>query len=248
MAQLDIDGSVILGSNKLLNLPTGFGRWGAEDPRLTVWNDRLFLSYTDGYEMGFAEIDDDGSVKAARVLRGGKIIQSVMFDRDKREKNWGFFGTDDGLFVSYWVAPHVVFRFDERRGKLGERWETPWPTPAEAGQLHGGSTPVATDGLFWRVVHSHVPTSAGNHCYRLWLMAFDEKPPFGPRWFCTKPLVVAEREQLPVPEQVFHDVVFCGSAERVNDGWLIFFGENDRRIRHGVVPDALIFPHLKSAG
>jgi hypothetical protein len=162
-----------------------------------------------------------------------------MFDRDKREKNWGFSGTDDGLFVSYWVAPHVVFRVDEKRGKLGEGWETAWSAPEGVGQLHGGSTPVLHDGLFWRVVHSHVPASAGNHIYCLWLMAFDGKPPFAPRWFCAKPLVAGEREQSPVPEQVMHDVVFCGSSERAPEGWRIFFGENDRRIRYGVVSDRL---------
>jgi hypothetical protein len=41
---------------------------------------------------------------------------------------------------------------------------------------------------------------------------------------------------------------FRGSANRTPDGWRIFFGENDRLIRHGVVPDALIAPHLISVG
>ena len=87
---------------------------------------------------------------------------------------------------------------------------------------------------------------SGNHCYRLRLMAFDAMPPFAPRWFCTKRLVVAERELSPVPEQVVHNVVFRGSAERAAGGWRIFFGENDRRIRQGVVPDELILPSLQS--
>lgn len=246
LAQLDADRRVIPGSNQLLRVPTGFGKWGAEDPRLTVWNDRLFLSYNDGWQMGFAELDEEGNLQTARVLRDRKVVRNVLFDKDQREKNWAFFGPDDGLFVSYWVAPQVVFRFDEQKGKLGERWETPWTIPVDAGQLHGGSTPVLHEGLFWRVVHSHVATESGRHCYRLWLMAFDAKPPFAPRWFCVKPLVVAERDPSPAPEQVVHDVVFCGSAERASDGWRIFFGENDRRIRHGVVPDAMILPHLQA--
>ena len=246
LAQLDAKGCVLSGSNKLLRVPTGFGKWGAEDPRLTVWQDRLFLSYTDGWEMGFAELDDGGSVVTVRILRERKVVRNVLFEKTQREKNWGFFGTDDGFFVSYWVAPQVVFRFDERKGKLGERWETPWTVPADAGQLHGGSTPVAHDGLIWRVVHSHAATESGRHCYRLWLMAFEAKPPFAPCWFCAKPLVVAARDPSPVPEQVVHDVVFCGSAERASDGWRIFFGENDRRIRHGVVPDAMILPHWQA--
>ena len=108
LAQLYRKGRVIAGSNRLLRVPTGFGRWGAEDPRLTVWRDRLFLTYSDSWEMEFAELDEAGHILTARVLRERKVVRNVMFDKDQREKNWGFFGNDEGLFVSYWVAPHVV--------------------------------------------------------------------------------------------------------------------------------------------
>ena len=245
LARLDNDGRVIPGSNKLLSLPTDFGKWGAEDPRLAVWNDRLLLAYCDGWKTALAELDADGRILKARIFREKKIVESIAFDKDQREKNWGFFGTDEGLFVSYWTAPHVVFRYDERRGRLGEQWQAAWSVPAEVGQLHGGSSPVMHEGLMWRVVHSHRALENNIHRYQLWLMAFAAKPPFKPVWFCTQPLVIAEREKTPLPEQVSHDVVFCGSAERTPEGWLIFFGENDRRIRSGVVPDALIAPHLK---
>ncbi len=244
LAQLDDDGGVITGSNKLLTLPTGFGIWGAEDPRLSVADDRLLLSYNDGWRTGLAEIDEHGKPTKARLFRQREYVEGVVVTKDRREKNWGFFENKDGLFVSYWVAPHVVFRCDERRAKLGERWQTSWKAPTEVGELHGGSSPVLHDGLLWRVVHSAVSVGEGFRRYQLWLMAFRPKPPFAPRWFCRKPLVVAEREKKPVPEQVQNDVVFCGSLERVDKGWRIFFGENDRRIRFGTVPDALIAAHL----
>lgn len=195
IARLDDAGGVVAGSNKLLNLPTDFGKWGAEDPRLTVRHDRLLLSYCDGWKTAIAELDEDGHILKARIFREKKIVESIAFDKDQREKNWGFFGTDGGLFVSYWMAPHIVFRYDERRGKLGEQWQTAWTAPVDVGQLHGGSSPVAHDGLLWRVVHSRRVIENDVQCYQLWLMAFAAKPPFKPVWFCKKPLVVAEREK-----------------------------------------------------
>ena len=79
-------------------------------------------------------------------------------------------------------------------------------------------------------------------------MAFADAPPFAPRWFCRKPLVVGEPETSRVPEPVYHHVVFCGSMERVENEWLLFFGENDLRIRYGVIEDDLIAEHLVRIG
>jgi hypothetical protein len=116
--------------------------------------------------------------------------------------------------------------------------------PVETTVMHGGSSPVWHDGHFWRVIHSAPEVASGIRCYRLWLMAFAATPPYAPQWFCTIPLVIAEPEQSTRPEPIVHHVVFCASLERVEKGWLIFFGENDLRIRYGVIEDALIAPHL----
>jgi len=188
-------------------------------------------------------LDDDGSVARAALFTETPFIPGVTSNKDRREKNWGFFARNGQLYVAYWVAPHVVFACDGWKLKIRRRWETPWTPPASVGLPHGGSSPVWHDGLFWRIVHSY-PEPNGIRRYRLWLMAFDADPPFAPRWFCDKPILIAEPEMSPVPEQVAHQVVFCSSLERTEDGWLIFFGENDRRIRHGIIPDTLLAPHL----
>ncbi len=171
-------------------------------------------------------------------------MPGLVFEKDHREKNWGFFASGGELFAVYWVAPHVVFRCDLQRRRLGQRWETPWTPPDGVGLPHGGSTPVWHEGMFWRVVHSYPDHQGGKRRYRLWLMAFADAPPFAPRLFCAKPLVVAEPEREPIPEPIHHDVVFCSSIERTDGGWRLFFGDNDRRMRQGVIEDALIAPHL----
>ncbi len=246
LARLDENYRVIPGTNRLLELPTNYGVWGAEDPRLMLADDRLLLSYSDGLHTGLCELKPDGTPARSTVIAANPFDASLALTKDTREKNWGFFSHGGKIFVSYWVAPHIVFAYDERQGKLGRRWVTPWTPPIAMDKLHGSSPPVWHDGLFWRVVHSSPMGNGGRRTYRLWLMAFAETPPFEPRWFCQEPLVIAEAERAPIPEQIQHEVVFCGSIERTAEGWHLFFGENDRRMRHGVIEDALITPHVLS--
>jgi hypothetical protein len=248
LACLDQSGRVIPGSNRLLSLATQYGVWGAEDPRFTVWQDRLLLTYNDGSRMGLAEIGEDGSVLWSRVFRNASFSLDAAKLGGRREKNWGLFGVGEELFVSYWVSPHVVYQCDEKKMRLGERWESPWSAPTGFGEIHGGSAPVAHDGWMWRVVHSRFPTPFADHVvdrYRLWLLAFEPKPPFRVRWFCKEPLVVGRPDGARHPEQVPSHVVFCGSLERREKGWRIYFGENDRWIRSGVIPDSLIEKRLE---
>ncbi len=248
LVQLDAEFRPIAGTNRILDLPTDFGRWGAEDPRFTLWDDRLFLSYCDGYRAGIAEIADDGSLHRATLLSQKVIVEGVTAGKDWREKNWGPFPGPDGLLVAYWVNPHVVIEFDAHTRTLGRHFAVPWTVPVETTVMHGSSPPVLHDGLYWRVVHSAPGVGNGIRCYRLWLMAFEAAPPYTPVWFCTVPLVIAEPEQATRPEPVVHHVVFCGSLERVENGWLLFFGENDVRIRYGVIEYALIASHLVRVG
>ena len=246
LVNLDEEFRPIAGTNKILDLPTGFGRWGAEDPRFTIWEDRLFLSYSDAYRTGLCEITAEGHVVNAGLFPNDLLVEGVTTEKDRREKNWGFFGAPGGMFMVYWVNPHVVFEGDPHRHTLGESYSTPWTPPVETSCLHGGSSPVWHDGLYWRVVHSSSASNGSGRTYRLWLMAFADAPPFAPKKFCVVPLVIGEPETATRPEPIPHHVVFCSSLERVENGWLLFFGESDLRIRQGIIADELIEPHLES--
>jgi hypothetical protein len=248
LVNLDAEYRPTAGTNHVLDLPTGFGRWGAEDPRFTIWEDRLFLSYSDAYRTGLAEIDAGGAILSAGLLPSSVFIPGVTAEKDRREKNWGFFGHDGDFFVAYWVNPHVVIECDPEQRTLGASCEAAWTPPVEVGRLHGGSTPVWHEGLYWRVVHSSPASHAGVRTHHLWLMAFADAPPFAPVRFCTVPLVIAEPDQTPRLEPIAHHVVFCSSLERVEKGWLLFFGESDLRIRYGVIADEMIEPHLQAVG
>ncbi|MEJ7606662.1 MAG: hypothetical protein WKF37_10430, partial [Bryobacteraceae bacterium] len=130
LAELNDAFDVIPGTNTLLNLQTQYGGWGAEDPRLIVHEDRLFLSYSDGARVGLAELDEDGTVIRSKLFAKNAVMKIPALHKDDREKSWGFFSAQGRLFIVYWTSPHIVFAYDQGRRKLGSRWETEWNVPA----------------------------------------------------------------------------------------------------------------------
>ncbi len=226
------------GTDRLLELPTRFGEWGAEDPRFFTAEGDLWICYTDGWGIGVARLGEDGVVVRSGLFPAGSDLQQ----REHREKNWGFFSTEFGTFTVYWNCPHVVYDVDLNAWTLGRRYESPWNPPVETGELHGGSNIVEHDGLLWRVLHSRRRSlyDSGRPAYQLWMMAFDPHPPFTPRRFSRQPILIAAPEVNTGNALVPVDVVFCGGLERELAGWRIWFGDNDLRLRTGLVPDALL--------
>jgi predicted GH43/DUF377 family glycosyl hydrolase len=226
----------IAGTSRLLELPTRFGEWGSEDPRLFTAHGKLWLCYTDGWGIGLAELSDNGE-----VIRAGLFPKNAPIVRNghERQKNWGFFEVDGRVYVSYWTSPHIVHEVDLKNWTLGIKMESDWQPPTDAGELHGGSNFVEREGLLWRVVHSHAP-SGDDHVYRLWMMAIDARPPFRVRRFSRRPLLVGIPETDPTTANCVAHVVFCGGLSRESGGWRLTFGQNDKRMRTGVILDTLL--------
>lgn len=244
LCRLGQDMRPIPGTNRQLSIPTRFGDTGAEDPRLFEHEGRLWLAYTDAWAMGLAELNADGEVLQSHLFPARR---PELPPRGPRDKNWGFFSYRGELFASRWPAPHQVSRCDLDAWTIDRTWQSDWPTGWNFGELHGGSSPAFHDGLFWRVVHSRIaePGHPNGETYHLAMMAFDPAPPFRVRWFSSRPFLSGEPEPPGQPIAVHHRVVFCSSCERVDGGWLIFFGENDLRMRHGIVSDADLTANLR---
>ena len=230
LVQLTKEGEVIGGSNRLLSLPTQFGEWGAEDPRLFVHENRLFLSYTDGWAMGLAELDAKGRVLSAKMLPG------PLPGGSKREKNWGCFSFNNQLYVDYWISPHQVYEFDPILGRRGQGWVTEWTGPGSTAELHGGSSPVLHGGLFWRLVHYH--EAGPPMTYVVLMVAFAAAPPFEMKLVSRAPLLRGVADPQPYRGQPSHGVVFPSSLERTTSGWRITAGINDRKIMSAEISDA----------
>ncbi len=231
------------GSSRLLELATRFGVWGAEDPRFFKVQGTLWLCYTDGWGMGLAELSASGEVVRCGLYPREEANRT---DLATRQKNWGFYEAEGKVYLIHWTCPHIAHEADLENWTLGQRTESKWVPPVLTGELHGGSNVVAHAGLLWRVVHSHGPSAYDRwrRTYRLWMMAFDPQPPFAVRLFSAKPLVVGIPESDPGSENVPADVVFCGSLTREGEGWRLTFGQNDKRMRTGVMRHDLLMPHM----
>lgn len=95
----------------------------AEDPRLIVHNDELYLFYTDGFKMYYAALDlelEDGILVGVRckyiICPKPPLITRIAMDKkyDGREKNWSPFSYEGQLWVIYSVTPFVLMNLETR--------------------------------------------------------------------------------------------------------------------------------------
>ena len=244
VVQIDHAMIPIPGTNRILKLQTRFDGWGAEDPRMFVYDGSMYVSYGDGYRMMLAQLDAAGD-----VVRCGAIPSDVL-DKNHptehpREKNWGFFEFEGRLFCQQEVSPLVTWEFDPKTWRVINKWESRWRwTSAFGRRINGGAPPVLHDGLYWRWVHSHRNESMPNERKSWWsdkpvnsanryyphLMCFKAEPPFDPVAISQRPVFFAPWEHPDTVTPTWHSVAYVGSAEREKDGWRLFYGENDCRI------------------
>lgn len=244
LVQIDHEMHPIPGTSRILDLPTRFDGWGAEDPRMFIFDGGMYLSYGDGYRMMLAQLSDNG-----QVVRAGAVPSNVVDMNppqiQPREKNWGFFEHDGRLFCQQDVSPLVTWEFDVKTWRVINKWEIPWKWRSNFGhRFNGGSPPILHDGVFWRWVHTHRSEKLPEarriwwsdkpietaHRYYPHLFCFKAEPPFEPIAVTSKPVFIPPWEPGGTDNPTWHSVAYVGSAERDKDGWRLFYGENDCRI------------------
>lgn len=261
MCELNKSFNPIDGTNKLLNINTrfvdGVTFWGAEDPKFFTFNNKLFASCGDGYNVIIIAFD-----KNARVINSFYIPKNIVLDehpsQSNRQKNWGFFVSQNRLFAHIHPDGHKFFEFDKDFNvinKFESEFSFKWPHTCKTCDMgfHGASPPKFHNNLFWRFIHSyteHYPTINEHKArvadYFATIIAFKCEPPFEMVYACKEPLVTSVNDFGPnIP--TWNSTVFIGSQERVKDGWRIFYGENDLRIVTRIIPDDIINKNLISS-
>jgi hypothetical protein len=139
LVQLDEKWNPIPGTNKLLPLHTRFDGWGAEDPRLFIFQGKLHMAYGDGFRMLLATFSDKGEILRSEYVPTDEDLSYPPNTR-AREKNWGFFCIKDRLFAQQYAAPNIILEFDPVKWTVINRFvqEWVWRSPHGA-ELHGGS-------------------------------------------------------------------------------------------------------------
>lgn len=237
ISELDREWNPVLESTVVLNLHSKFGNYCVEDPRFFVYNNDLWLTYTDAHEVALARLNDD-------LTTADSFYLERPWFHTRPEKNWTFFQSGEQLYASYGIAPHKVIEvnLDDHTTKFVH--ETRFDYQWKYGELRGGSCPVEHDGLLWSFFHSSVNIREESYGpirqYFIGVYAFEPKPPFRPVWMSKQPLLAGEEEKFQHDRPSQHSVIFPCGAVRAAGGWLVTFGENDCRSRMAFFDDEIV--------
>lgn len=236
MCLLNDDLQPIENTNVLLELHSnlsGFAKgYHVEDPRLFIFNDELYLSYTDGYQMAQAKINPETL----------QAVESFYIDKPKEgttEKNWTFFEYENELYSLYDISKMEVFKMN---GPKWERFSTAeYKSSWVWGQLRGGTSPVKVGNNYLTFFHSALPiVTKGVHGrqYFMGAMLFEGKPPFKPIGISRQPILAGENISEGIPRlsnKIY--VVFPGGLIRRESSWVVSFGYNDLQCRFVDISD-----------
>lgn len=242
---LDENLAPIQSTNKLLNLHSdlkGFVKgFHVEDPRLFTFNNELYLSYTDGYQMAQAKINPETL----------EAVESFYLDKPvatRTEKNWTFFESEGQLYSNYSYSPHTIFKID------GPKWEQVYQTPFlndwKWGEIRGGTSPYLIDDKFVSFFHSAMDIQYKHSRGRQYFMGaivFSATAPFEILHISKEPIIAGEltKESIPrLSNKIF--VVFPSGVVKLEDGWAVSFGYNDHECRIVNISDEFLETNLKN--
>lgn len=226
--------SAPLQSNK--SFPKGYH---VEDPRLFIYNDELYLSYTDGYQMAQAKINPETL----------QAVESFYIDKPKQgrtEKNWTFFEDVGKLYSVYSISPHVILEMDG--SKFSPAYSEAFKHEWKWGELRGGTSPMRIGENFISFFHSAVSITYKNQLGRQYFMGaymFSGKPPYEPLYISKEPIICGEEISQGIPRlsnKIF--VVFPSGVIRKESSYLVSFGYNDLNCRYVEVSDELLKENL----
>lgn len=241
LVRLDDDFEPIQETNTIPELHSelrGFSKgYHVEDPRLFEHDNKLYLSYTDGYSMLQSEIDP----KTLQAKDGFYIRKPA---KERIEKNWTFFQQGSNLYAVYQIAPHTIYRMEGQNFQT--LYEQEWGYNEKGGLLKGGSSPVLTDDGFLSFFHYTIDFKEGGRQYMMGAYLFDKDPPFNLLAITDRAIVAGEQIPTGIPRlsnKIY--VVFPGGAIRHKDGWRVSFGYNDYQCRYVDVSDDYLNANLK---
>ena len=239
---LDSDLKPIAETNKVLDLRTALKGYTpgyhAEDPRLFTFNDELYLSYTDGYQMGQAKINPE------LVAEESYYIDKP--DKLKTEKNWTFFESEGKLFSVYNIAPHIIFEMN--KSKFRESVRQPFIHNWKWGMLSGGTSPQRHGDYFLSFFHSAQYTKYNGDISRQYFIGaylFESKFPFTPVAISKEPLLAGEPINPMIPRlsnKIY--VVFPSGMIRKENSWMVSYGSNDYECKFIEITDKLLEENL----
>jgi len=226
---LDDDLQPIQDTNVLLKLHSnlkGFAKgFHVEDPRLFIHNDELYLSYTDGYQMGQAKINPE-----TREVEDSFYLDKVI--RTRTEKNWTPFSVDGNLYYIYDLAKMQLLKMQDKLFSQDSMLE---PVSWNFGELRGGCPPIKYGKNYILFFHSSTNITVRNTMgrqYHMGAMVIEGKYPYKPIAISKSPIMSGEKvsEYIQRLTNIIY-VVFPSGVIKAESGYTISFGYNDYECR-----------------
>jgi predicted GH43/DUF377 family glycosyl hydrolase len=210
-----------------------------EDPRFFIFNEELYLSYTDGYQMAQAKINPE-------TLQAEESFYIDKPNARRTEKNWTFFEHENKLKGVYSICPHVVLNMNGSLHK--EEANIEWKHEWSWGELRGGTSPVKVGDHYLSFFHSAKSLQYRKRPSRQYFMGaymFEACYPFTPIYISKEPLLTGElvADQIPrLNNNIF--VVFPSGQIRKDNSWVVSFGYNDFECRYVEISDEMLKDNL----
>lgn len=222
------------------SFPRGFH---VEDPRLFVFNNNLFISYTDGFTMGQAKINPD-TLQASESFYLDKPVKG------RTEKNWTFFEHGGKLLTVYNTQPHTIFEM--AWSKFEEKYKTEFESNWQYGIIRGGTSPQRIGKHYISFFHSALDFIYKGQSSRQYFMGaylFNAEPSFEVVAISKQPLLVGEMIS-PAIQRLNNKiyVVFPSGKIRREGKWIISFGYNDAQCRYIEITDEVLNSNLDWIG
>lgn len=203
--------------------PDGFH---AEDPRLFIHENQLYLSYTDGYRMAQAKINPD-TLQSEESYYINKPVEG------RTEKNWTFFSYENELFSIYTGFNQRIFLMNK------SNWEERYVSETitwDYGEIRGGTSPIFLSDKFLTFFHSSLAVRLKRRLWRQYYMGaytFESKPPFKILAITKTPIIAGEYMN-PLIRRLSNKifVVFPGGIIERENSFLVSFGYNDYECRY----------------
>jgi len=232
---LDDDYQPIPKTNVLLQLHSelkgSVKGYHVEDPRLFIYDNNLYLSYTDGYQMAQAKINTE-------TLKAEESFYIRKPNKNRTEKNWTFF-EHDGKLLSIYDLPSMEI-FEMNGGDWTEFSKSDKKIEWAYGEIRGGATPIKVGDKFICFFHSRTTILSG-YQYHMGALEFEAAPPFKITRITDRPIISGEEISPAIPRlsnKIY--VVFPCGVIREHDGYAVSFGYNDYECRHVKVDDELL--------
>lgn len=236
ICELDENFIPIEGSNKLLDLPSKMNGFGAEDGRLFIYANRLYITYCTNYggnnfQIAIAEID----------TKNFSIVWYQFLDKpfpELPEKNWLFFTWCEQLCCIYHADCMNVFMMNKDDSGFDAGKESQFvsrPVNWNWGEVRGGASPIQhPDNLNWyHFFHStkyilHKQSGRRARQFFVGCQVFQNEPPFSTIAISKEPLLTrseidAELDCPSLPQAIVYP---CGVIFK-DGNWIISFGDSD---------------------